>query len=225
MAWAQTVANDSEYEPPPASGVAVSSGLESAEDSADDAGLDLPLEIPAAYVQNPDRLRRVATTHLDFVWRCLRRFGVPAADADDAAQQVFLVAAQKLDEVPVEKERSFLFATAARVAANARRSIHRRKQAYENLAHVPEDPVVTQDQLADQLRARALLDQVMESMPEDLRAVFVRFEIEEMSVYEIADAIGIPLGTVGSRLRRARKAFQDAVTRYRAKHDFRRGAV
>jgi len=221
MAWAQTVANDSEYEPPPASGVAVSSGVDLPEDG--DIDLDLATDMPV--VQNPDRLRRVATSHLDFVWRCLRRFGVPAADADDAAQQVFLVAAQKLDEVPVDKERSFLFATAARVAANARRSIHRRKQAYENLAHVPEDPVVTQDQLADQLRARALLDQVMESMPEDLRAVFVLFEIEEMSVYEIADAIGIPLGTVGSRLRRARKAFQDAVTRYRAKHDFRRGAV
>jgi RNA polymerase sigma-70 factor (ECF subfamily) len=225
MAWTQTVANDSECEPPPASGVAVSSDLETAEGSADDAGSDLPLEIAVARVQNSDRLRRVATTHLDFVWRCLRRFGVPAADADDAAQQVFLVAAQKLDEVPVDKERSFLFATAARVAANARRSIHRRKRAYDNLAHVPEDPVATQDQLADQLRARALLDQVMESMPEDLRAVFVLFEIEEMSVYEIADAIGIPLGTVGSRLRRARKAFQDAVARYRAKHDFRRGAV
>ena len=224
MAWAQTVANDSDYEPPPASGVAVSPGAEASElaDVSED-GQDLPLDVPM--VKNPDRLRRVATHHLDFVWRCLRRFGVPAADADDSAQQVFLVAAQKLDEVPVDKERSFLFATAARVAANARRSIHRRKRAYENLAHVPEDPAVTQDQLADQLRARALLDQVMVSMPEDLRAVFVLFEIEEMSVYEIADAIGIPLGTVGSRLRRARKAFQDAVTRYRAKHDFRRGAV
>ena len=103
MAWAQTVANDSEYEPPPASGIAVSSGIdaiESSDESEGDQGLDLPLEIPM--VHNPDRLRRVATAHLDFVWRCLRRFGVPAADADDAAQQVFLVAAQKLDEVPVE---------------------------------------------------------------------------------------------------------------------------
>src|SRR6478609_7383438 len=45
------------------------------------------------------RLTRVAQEHLDFVWRCLRRFGVPAADADDAAQQVFLVAADKLSDV------------------------------------------------------------------------------------------------------------------------------
>ena len=79
------------------------------------------------------RLTRVAQEHLDFVWRCLRRFGVPAADADDAAQQVFLVAADKLSDVPVERERAFLFATAARIAANARRSIRRRQSAYPPL--------------------------------------------------------------------------------------------
>src|SRR6478735_8206217 len=56
------------------------------------------------------RLTRVAQEHLDFVWRCLRRFGVPAADADDAAQQVFLVAASKLPEVPPDKEKAFLYA-------------------------------------------------------------------------------------------------------------------
>src|SRR6201995_4708859 len=110
MAWAQTVANDSEYEPPPASGVAVSSGPEP--EMVDDVELELSGEIPV--VRNPDRLRRVATAHLDFVWRCLRRFGVPAADADDAAQQVFLVASQKLDDAPGEKDRSVLGATAAR---------------------------------------------------------------------------------------------------------------
>ncbi|MEP7050258.1 MAG: sigma-70 family RNA polymerase sigma factor [Pseudomonadota bacterium] len=206
--------NDSKCDAHPLSDSAVSSSAELSDER------ELPV---GAAPRDSERLRRVATAELDFVWRCLRRFGVPAADVDDAAQQVFFVAAQKLHEVPVDKERSFLFATAARVAANARRSIHRRKQAYESLAHVPEDPRVGQDQLADQLRARALLDQVMDSMAEDLRAVFVLFEIEEMSVYEIADAVGIPLGTVGSRLRRARKAFQDAVSRYRAQQGFRRG--
>src|SRR5262245_33488077 len=113
------------------------------------------------------RLTRVAQEHLDFVWRCLRRFGVPAADADDAAQQVFLVAADKLSEVPVERERAFLFATAARIAANARRSIRRRQTAYDSLSQAPEEPSVSQDELSDQLRARALLDQVMADMPED----------------------------------------------------------
>jgi RNA polymerase sigma-70 factor (ECF subfamily) len=171
------------------------------------------------------RLTRVAQEHLDFVWRCLRRFGVPAADADDAAQQVFLVAADKLSDVPVERERAFLFATAARIAANARRSIRRRQSAYDNLSQAPEEPSVSQDELSDQLRARALLDQVMADMPEDLREVFVLFEIEEISIQDIATTLEIPIGTVGSRLRRARQAFQQAVTRHRARIGFRQGAV
>ena len=171
------------------------------------------------------RLTRVAQEHLDFVWRCLRRFGVPAADADDAAQQVFLVAADKLSDVPVERERAFLFATAARIAANARRSIRRRQTAYDSLSQAPEEPSVSQDELSDQLRARALLDQVMADMPEDLREVFVLFEIEEISIQDIATTLEIPIGTVGSRLRRARQAFQQAVTRHRARIGFRQGAV
>jgi len=171
------------------------------------------------------RLTRVAQEHLDFVWRCLRRFGVPAADADDAAQQVFLVAADKLSDVPVERERAFLFATAARIAANARRSIRRRQTAYDSLSQAPEEPSVSQDELSDQLRARALLDQVMADMPDDLREVFVLFEIEEISIQDIATTLDIPIGTVGSRLRRARQAFQQAVTRHRARIGFRQGAV
>lgn len=171
------------------------------------------------------RLTRVAQEHLDFVWRCLRRFGVPAADADDAAQQVFLVAADKLSDVPVERERAFLFATAARIAANARRSIRRRQSAYDSLSQAPEEPSVSQDELSDQLRARALLDQVMADMPDDLREVFVLFEIEEISIQDIATTLEIPIGTVGSRLRRARQAFQQAVTRHRARIGFKQGAV
>jgi RNA polymerase sigma-70 factor (ECF subfamily) len=84
---------------------------------------------------------------------------------------------------------------------------------------------VSQDELSDQLRARALLDQVMTDMPEDLREVFVLFEIEEISIQDIATTLEIPIGTVGSRLRRARQAFQQAVTRHRARIGFRQGAV
>jgi RNA polymerase sigma-70 factor, ECF subfamily len=171
------------------------------------------------------RLTRVAQEHLDFVWRCLRRFGVPASDADDAAQQVFLVAADKLADVPVERERAFLFATAARIAANARRSIRRRQTAYDSLSQAPEEPTASQDELSDQLRARALLDQVMADMPEDLREVFVLFEIEEISIQDIATTLEIPIGTVGSRLRRARQAVHQAVTRHRARIGFRQRAV
>lgn len=169
------------------------------------------------------RLSRVAGDHLDFVWRCLRRLGVPDADADDATQHVFWVASSKLREVPVDKERAFLFATASRVAANVRRSIRRQRNAYGTLAMLPSEPLETQEQVADQLRARALLDRVVQAMPEELRAVLVLFEIEELSVAEIAETLAIPPGTVGSRLRRARIAFREAVARQKAQMQFRTG--
>lgn len=224
MTWASaSSARTLEQEPAPPSGIqrkVVGSREALAVLTGGRAGLsDQKMSIDSA------RLTRVAQEHLDFVWRCLRRFGVPAADADDAAQQVFLVAADKLSDVPVERERAFLFATAARIAANARRSIRRRQSAYDNLSQAPEEPSVSQDELSDQLRARALLDQVMADMPEDLREVFVLFEIEEISIQDIATTLEIPIGTVGSRLRRARQAFQQAVTRHRARIGFRQGAV
>ena len=65
----------------------------------------------------------------------------------------------------------------------------------------------------------------MADMPDDLREVFVLFEIEEISIQDIATTLEIPIGTVGSRLRRARQAFQQAVTRHRARIGFRQGAV
>jgi RNA polymerase sigma-70 factor (ECF subfamily) len=48
-------------------------------------------------------------------------------------------------------------------------------------------------------------------LPMDLRAVFVLFELEELTMMEIATMSDIPPGTVASRLRRARQAFQEAV--------------
>ena len=63
----------------------------------------------------------------------------------------------------------------------------------------------------------------MSELADDLREVFVLFEIEELSIQEIAELLEIPLGTVGSRLRRARQAFNDKVSRYKTKAEFRQG--
>jgi RNA polymerase sigma-70 factor (ECF subfamily) len=164
-------------------------------------------------ITNPDRLRQAVGDHLDFVWRCLRRLGVAAADVEDAAQHVLLVLASRLEEVPIDNERAYLFATASRVAANYRRALKRRARAHEQILHEPIGDSLTQEQLSDQLRARELLDRVMADMPDDLREVFVLFEIEEVQIKDIARMLDIPIGTVGSRLRRAREWFQEAVSR------------
>jgi RNA polymerase sigma-70 factor (ECF subfamily) len=166
------------------------------------------------------RFSELAVANMDFVWRCLRRLGVQEADADDALQQVLLVANAKLDLIPEGRERAFLFATAARVAANARRSVRRREAAMEQVSVRPKEPQISQESLSEQLRARALLDEVLEDLSEDLRQVFVLFEIEEIAIKDIAEMLDLPIGTVGSKLRRARKCFSDAVKRFKAKEDF-----
>src|SRR5690242_1976376 len=81
---------------------------------------------PTSVVDRDERMRSLLEAHFVFIWRLLRRFGVPENDVDDAAQQVFIVAWNKLGDIPVSTERSFLFGTALRVAASFRRRLRRR---------------------------------------------------------------------------------------------------
>jgi RNA polymerase sigma-70 factor (ECF subfamily) len=81
----------------------------------------------------------------------------------------------------------------------------------------PEDGAPSAEELIDRRRARVLLDEVLESLPMEVRAVFVLFELEEMTLSEIAALLGIPPGTAASRLRRGRELFQSAVARLKVR--------
>ena len=174
-----------------------------------------PAAVPQEGLRDDARLRRIFDEHFDFVWRCLRRFGLSEDRADDAAQQVFIVASRKLDAIVHGSEKSYLMGTAMRVAADVRKSAPvRREVPHEN----PEQDAVAPlrpDDLLDRKRARALLDDALAEMDLDLRTVFVLFEIEEMTTSEIAETLAIPHGTVASRLRRAREEFQARIDRWR----------
>lgn len=171
------------------------------------------------------RLANMLSTHYRTVWRTLRRLGVPSDRCDDAAQEVYIVAARKLDVVEVGCERKYLLSTSVRVAANYRRARAARPEVSdEELVCRESDPQPGADHLLDQKRMRELLDEVLDSLSRDLRTVFVLFELEGLSVPEIAELIGAPLGTVASRLRRARASFHSAVRRHRARSDFAGGA-
>ena len=87
--------------------------------------------IAAEASPNPEPGRRIAAlvaNHHSLVWRSLRRLGVSEWDADDASQQVFLVAHRRLADIAPESERSFLLQTALRVAADFRRTRRRRRE-------------------------------------------------------------------------------------------------
>jgi RNA polymerase sigma-70 factor (ECF subfamily) len=164
------------------------------------------------------RLRQIVEGNFDFIWRSLRGLGVPAASADDAAQQVFWIASQKLGAIAPGAERSFLFATARGIASNIRRSLARGREVYdEDVMAKHMDPSPSPEQTAASREARRLLDWFLDGLPEDLRTVFMLFELEGLSMAAIAEVLGLPPGTVASRLRRAREDFDAAVKRFRAR--------
>lgn len=174
------------------------------------------LRAPSLSPSEKARLRAMMTTHFNFIWRSLKRLGVPSGEVDDCAQQVFLVASRKLAIIADGSEQSFLFGTALHVAAEARRTAARRKDTPAGDSLEAFDPAPQPDEIADRKRVRALLDKVLEAMPMDLRVSFVLFELEEMPLHQIATLLSIPIGTVASRLRRARTEFQRLVARLRA---------
>jgi RNA polymerase sigma-70 factor (ECF subfamily) len=157
------------------------------------------------------RLRRMVDEHIDFVARVLRNAGTPTTEIDDEVQRTFITAARRIDDVRHGSERGFLLQTALHQAAHARRTAARRREVLVD--EVPEfgTTVATPEDLSDQRRARKLLDRVLGEMHVDLRAVFIAYEFEELTMVEIAEALGLPQGTVASRLRRARAEFQERV--------------
>jgi RNA polymerase sigma-70 factor (ECF subfamily) len=168
----------------------------------------------------------VHEAHADFVWRSLQRLGVRTADLDDALQEVFIVVHKRLHTYDGSSQlTTWLFGICFRVAAAQRRRAWIRRET--PTADPPDDegtpPSDRPDELAAAREARATLARVLDAMDLDKRAVFVMFEIDELSSEEIATILGVPVGTVYSRLSAARKQFQAKLTRVRAQEQ--RGAV
>jgi RNA polymerase sigma-70 factor, ECF subfamily len=164
----------------------------------------VPASTPSGLSQaRAERFERIVSDHFSGMWRFLRRLGLSEADTDDAAQEVLLVVVAKLDAIHPKSERSFLFSTAFRMAARVRRG--RKHQDIDEVA--AEDADADPEQLLELKRARAMLDRLLSPMPIDLRAVFVLYELEGMTMAEIASTLELAPGTVASRLRRGRDFF------------------
>ena len=161
-----------------------------------------------------ERLHAVVIAHYDFVWRSLRRLGIAETAAEDATQKVLMVLSQRLSQVKPGTEKGFLYATALHVAQHERRSFARKKEDANDdaiasaISRAP-DP---SEQL-DHAQRRALLDEALDALPIDFRAVFVLFEMEELTMIQIAELLDLAPGTIASRLRRARELFRESSRR------------
>ncbi|HVU05943.1 MAG TPA: sigma-70 family RNA polymerase sigma factor [Polyangiaceae bacterium] len=162
-------------------------------------------------------LRAVFERNYASVYRLLRRFGVPVAQLDDAAQEVFWVAARRLLDIAPDRERAFLYGVALRVAAGEARKSRGAPPLFDpDVALRIVDPRPNPEEHLEKRQARALLDVALDRLPLPLRTVFVLAELEHLELREIAELEGLPLGTANSRLRRAREEFSAIAARIRA---------
>lgn len=146
--------------------------------------------------------------HFDFVFRNLRRLGVPSALTDDAVQEVYLVVLRHIDKYQRGSHpKAWLFAIAHRVASTYRRGLRRRRE----LAVVDSDEFTSADagpfERSARSEAQRLLHGFLDSISDAQRNVFIMAELEQMTAPEIAHALDANVNTVYARLRAARREF------------------
>jgi RNA polymerase sigma-70 factor (ECF subfamily) len=164
--------------------------------------------IAARSLADAARLERMFVAHHALVWRMLRRRGLDAEAAADATQQAFVIAAERLADINRDSERAFLVGTALRVARSLGRKVVRWQLEDDMDLRAALAPTALDEQTAIEL-----CDLALSRVDPDLAEIFVMFEVEDLSSPEIAALLEIPLGTVASRLRRARERFRAVVRR------------
>jgi RNA polymerase sigma-70 factor (ECF subfamily) len=157
------------------------------------------------------RLSAIYREHFEFVWRSLRRLGAPEHALEDATQDVFLVAARRIDEFEGRSSvRTWLFGIAMRVVRSQRRTAWRHRRKVDALAAAPaespQDPIAQRD-------AQRLLLALLDQLDDDKRAVYVLAELEGMTVVEIAEGLGTNVNTIYTRLRAARLQLRAAAAK------------
>lgn len=156
---------------------------------------------------------QVFADHAPRVWRALRRLGVDALDVDDVCQEVFTTIHHRLPTFGGRSALStWIYGICVHKASAHRRRLRRRR---EDLAAAPPELSIDAPQLdtLERRRALAFADAVLDTLDDDKRAVFVLYEIEEVPMKEVAEALGCPLQTAYARLHAARRQFEAAVRR------------
>jgi RNA polymerase sigma-70 factor (ECF subfamily) len=145
--------------------------------------------------------------HAPFLWRTLMNLGVPRHEAQDLCQEVMITVHRRLPDFDGRSLRGWLYGICVRVASDYRRSARVRREVPQGTLS---DEQVAPDQAEQVERGRELERAVsaLEQLGADQRAAFVLYEIEELTLAEVAEAVGAPLQTVYSRIKAAREALR-----------------
>jgi RNA polymerase sigma-70 factor (ECF subfamily) len=155
----------------------------------------------------PLTLEQVYQAHFDFVYRVAARLGGPHVDAEDAAQDVFLVVSRRLDSFDgSSRMTTWLYGITLNVTRAMRRRSRLRRWFEGDSAQAIDTPLVSVDR-AEVMEAHRIAYQILDKMPPKKREVFILAEFEDLTCDEIAQIVGAKTETVWSRLHYARSEF------------------
>jgi len=175
---------------------------------------------PAAVPTTVPSFQSVYRQYFDFVWSSVRRLGAETEAMDDLVQDVFVVIHAKLETLErPEALRSWIYGVVRRTVSMHRRA--KRTRADGGLTAKPSDEVVspgpTPLERTETKAELEVLADLLSQLDEPKREVFELIELEELTAPEVAEVLGLPLNTVYSRLRAARRAFEAALARHLAR--------
>jgi RNA polymerase sigma-70 factor (ECF subfamily) len=151
----------------------------------------------------PVAVAELYDSYADFVYRSLLGLGVAPAGAEDAMQDVFIIANQHLAAFAGTHYRAWLFRIAHSVARNVRRALRRGQAEPLDGAQLVDGGASPFERAAQSEEIR-LLNELLDQLKDHQREVFVLAELEELQQIEIAEALGIHVNTVANRLNAAR---------------------
>jgi len=179
---------------------------------------ELEAQVVAQLGDAAQPLEEIFRQHGAYVARALTCLGVRERELPDACQEVFLVVHRRLPEFEGRASiRTWLYAICVRRALSQRRRAARRREDATPLPaarEVSNDP--GPDEHVERRRALGTAMQILERLDDEKRAVFVLYEVEQLPMSEVADALELPLQTAYSRLYAARRDVARILCRLRA---------
>jgi RNA polymerase sigma-70 factor (ECF subfamily) len=171
--------------------------------------------------------QQVYEAHFQYIWRCLRALGVSEHALDDAVHDVFLVVQRKLPSFDGSQARvtTWLYEIALRVGRRYRAQTAKDAQRSVSLAPPEHDDTACELAASDradpgceleQAERLSLARRALAALDAEKREAFVLGCVEQRSAPEIAELTGVPLNTVYSRLRAARRLFVAEIARLEA---------
>jgi RNA polymerase sigma-70 factor (ECF subfamily) len=168
-----------------------------------------PEMIRAAAAGDLVAFEKIVRAYQQNIWRFLRRFLGDAAAAEDVAQEVFLRLYRSL---PSFAHQAKFSAWVFKIARNAALDELRRQKRRERLMVAAATVAVTDGATGSDGttgEARVEIEAALAALPDDLRETVVLVEVFGLPYAEVSDVVGVPVGTIKSRMFRARERMQD----------------